>query len=51
MGQKIFSVILILGLAAWIMALASVTGCYTQEQLDDNYSCEETCDNNTDFPY
>ena len=51
MGQKIFSVILILGLVAWIVALANVTGCTPQEELEDSYSCGETCNSDMDIPY
>ena len=49
MGQKIFSIILILGLAAWIISIASLTGCIPQES--DSYSCEETCNSDMDIPY
>jgi hypothetical protein len=41
--KKIFSVFLVLGLAAWIMALASVTGCEVHNYHDDphSYVCYE----------
>lgn len=51
MGQKIFSVILILGLVVWIISIANLTGCTPQEELADSYSCEEVCNSNVDIPY
>jgi len=41
--KKIFSVFLVLGLLAWIMALASVTGCEVHHYHDDphSYVCYE----------
>jgi hypothetical protein len=41
--KKIFSVFLVLGLVAWIMALASVTGCEVHHYHDDphSYVCYE----------
>ena len=41
--KKIFSVFLVLGLVAWIMAIASLTGCEVHNYHDDphNYVCYE----------